>query len=365
MKTTPQTATKPFQKTDVPCLYRYTPNGVYYALFKHEGKQKRVSLGTTDKATAKGKLGDERADLGKVDASQGKLTLAALCDRYLATIASQATETVNNKTAIVRRFLADFTLGEDAQVSKVKPSDLQGWLAGYGFAYATYNHYVQVIKSIFAIAVADEAIVASPAADMKYKKVERPVRVTPSYKDFTAIIANVRKQKYNAESKDSADYLEFMGLVGVGQAEASNIEKQHVNFTTKQLTFFRMKTKTPYVVPIFPQAAALIKKLVSRKDMKPRDLLFPINHEKSTTGTGTSTKDARKSLEQACERLKLPRYTQRSLRHMFVTRCIEKGIDVKVIAQWQGHQDGGKLILSTYSHVSNTHAADMAKLLAA
>ena len=48
---------------------------------------------------------------------------------------------------------------------------------------------------------------------------------------------------------------------------------------------------------------------------------------------------------------------------MFITRCIEKGIDVKVIAQWQGHQDGGKLILGTYSHVRNTHAEEMAKLL--
>ena len=36
---------------------------------------------------------------------------------------------------------------------------------------------------------------------------------------------------------------------------------------------------------------------------------------------------------------------------MFITRCIEKGIDVKVIAQWQGHQDGGQLIMDTYTEV--------------
>lgn len=48
---------------------------------------------------------------------------------------------------------------------------------------------------------------------------------------------------------------------------------------------------------------------------------------------------------------------------MFVTRCIEKGIDVKVIAQWQGHQNGGKLILGTYSHVRNVHSEEMAKKL--
>jgi hypothetical protein len=48
---------------------------------------------------------------------------------------------------------------------------------------------------------------------------------------------------------------------------------------------------------------------------------------------------------------------------MFITRAIEKGIDVKVIAQWQGHKDGGKLILDTYSHVNPVHSQRMAQLM--
>jgi hypothetical protein len=48
---------------------------------------------------------------------------------------------------------------------------------------------------------------------------------------------------------------------------------------------------------------------------------------------------------------------------MFVTRAIEKGVDVKVIAEWQGHRDGGKLILQTYSHVNLIHSNRMAQLL--
>ena len=48
---------------------------------------------------------------------------------------------------------------------------------------------------------------------------------------------------------------------------------------------------------------------------------------------------------------------------MFVTRAIELGIDVKVIAEWQGHKDGGKLILSTYSHVNRSHSQRMAQLM--
>jgi hypothetical protein len=36
---------------------------------------------------------------------------------------------------------------------------------------------------------------------------------------------------------------------------------------------------------------------------------------------------------------------------------------VKVIAQWQGHRDGGKLILDTYSHVRPEHSERMAQLM--
>ena len=46
---------------------------------------------------------------------------------------------------------------------------------------------------------------------------------------------------------------------------------------------------------------------------------------------------------------------------MFITRGIEKGVDVKVIAEWQGHRDGGKLILQTYSHVRPEHSNRMAQ----
>jgi hypothetical protein len=48
---------------------------------------------------------------------------------------------------------------------------------------------------------------------------------------------------------------------------------------------------------------------------------------------------------------------------MFIIRAIERGVDVKVIAEWQGHKDGGKLILDTYSHVNRVHSYRMAQLM--
>ena len=80
--TTTAEATKTrFEKiSDVHNLYRY--GTVYYALVQHKSRMHKRSLATDDKPTAKRKLADFQRDLGKVDASQGKRTLAALCKRY-------------------------------------------------------------------------------------------------------------------------------------------------------------------------------------------------------------------------------------------------------------------------------------------
>jgi hypothetical protein len=48
---------------------------------------------------------------------------------------------------------------------------------------------------------------------------------------------------------------------------------------------------------------------------------------------------------------------------MFITRALERGVNVKVIAEWQGHKDGGKLILDTYSYVNRVHSQRMAELM--
>ena len=36
------------------------------------------------------------------------------------------------------------------------------------------------------------------------------------------------------------------------------------------------------------------------------------------------------------------------MRHLFITRCMELNINVRVIADWVGHNDGGALILKRY-----------------
>ena len=44
-------------------------------------------------------------------------------------------------------------------------------------------------------------------------------------------------------------------------------------------------------------------------------------------------------------------------RHFFCSMCVMEGVDFKTVADWVGHSDGGILIGSTYSHLSDERAA--------
>jgi hypothetical protein len=48
---------------------------------------------------------------------------------------------------------------------------------------------------------------------------------------------------------------------------------------------------------------------------------------------------------------------------MHITRCLELGVDPKTVAAWQGHVDGGVLVMRVYSHVRPIHSRTMAALV--
>jgi integrase len=341
-----------FQKVGE-CLYRYSTSGTYFARIRVDGKEIKRSLATTDRAIAQRELARFKNEQRQIDRSQGKLTLAQLCDRYLETIQHQKPRTIEGKTCIVSRIKRDWPTGRLTQVAKIKPSDVDLWLASIArrakrFGAASRNAHLACIKELFALAVRDRIIPFSPATHLKSAKREKPIRLTPTFEQFKAIIADVRAQQFNADAQDSADFLEAMGFLGLGQAELSALTRDDVDLEAGRIITFRHKTSTGFAIPIFPQVRPLLEKLCKGKSNGRR--IFEIAN-------------AKKALAGACRRLQLPPFTHRALRRMFVVRAIELGVDVKVIAEWQGHRDGGKLILDTYSHVNRAHSDRMAQMM--
>jgi integrase len=147
-----------------------------------------------------------------------------------------------------------------------------------------------------------------------------------------------------------------MGLAGLGQAEASSLVWGDVDWEKEELAIRRRKTKTLFYPPLYPDLKPLIRRLYNRYPEQP-SLETPIFR----------IHDARKALTNACSRLKYPHFTQRSIRAYHIGRLWKKRVDIKLIARWQGHQDGGKLLLNTYTEVFGGNdaeyiAAELAKL---
>jgi integrase len=315
-------------------------------------------LKTVNFAEAKRKLVDFRRDVGRIDASKGQIHIQGLVQKYLETLGGGAEKTIRRKTDIAARLIQDFPKGKNYPVNKITPSDLLAWLAKYQFGPASRELYVMFLKALFAMAVEDKILPASPAEKIKAPKRSKPIRQTPSFEDFRRIVSAVRSQKFSDTAAESADFIEFLGLAGLGQAETSDLCWRDVDFKRGHILTFRQKTRKGFAVPIFPQLRPLLKKryrIAEQKNNgsppKPESKVF-------------SVADAKKSLSSACRNLGLPNYSSRAFRRLFITTAIERGVDVKVIALWQGHVDGGKLILDTYSHVRPVHSQQMAALMA-
>jgi integrase len=336
-----------------PGLCRYSSSGVYFAHVRIGGKLFRDSLETTDRKLADRKLADFRRDKLKIDPKAGKLTIEELADRYEKTISHLAESTVSAKSGILTRLKSEWPEGKGQGVAEVKPSDCDRWLAAQAkrVGRSHYNAYVQLLKDLFEVAVRDRLISENPAAHLKYVKRDKPIRRTPTFEEFRAIVADIRAQQFNADAEESGDFVEFIGLAGLGQAEAAALEIGDIDFDRQQITTFRQKTRQGFTIPIYPQLRPLLERLVAKAKQEGRVRLFPIAQ-------------ARKAIAGACRRLGLPAYSHRSFRRLFVTRALERGVDVKVIAQWQGHRDGGQLVLTTYAHVSPVHSRRMAELMA-
>ncbi len=178
---------------------------------------------------------------------------------------------------------------------------------------ATYNEYARFLRQMFDLAVKLRAIADSPAATLRGLGVESPIRLTPSWEQFQSIVNHIRSQKLNAQSADSADLVEFMGLAGVGTAECANLKGHHIDFASGRITLYRMKTDTGFSLPIFPQLLPLLRRFESAGHIKANEPVFRV-------------KEPKKSLASACKTLHYAHFSPRSLRRCFITRAVELGI---------------------------------------
>ena len=336
-------------------LYQYESSGTYYARFKSKGKRVMERLGTdehpcTSLPEAKRLLRDLRNQKERTDVISSKKTLRAVLAEYKELMPFKDS-TRQYKIHYLELFEGDFA--HSKKIAELKKSDILKFLSKFESHSAdTRNKALTAVRDLFRYAIDDQAIAVSPAEGIKYKQskatIKRPI---PSWEEFEAIVNSVRNVVFSDTGHESADLIEFMGKAGLGQAECAGLTWGDINFKTGKISIIRKKTGTEFEIPIYPQVMPLLERMKDeREDRAPDTKVFKV-------------RDPKKGLDAACKRLDLPNYSARAFRRMFITRCLELGIDPQTVASWQGHGDGGQLILKVYGKVSKKHQDAMAARL--
>ena len=336
-------------------LYQYESSGTYYARFKSKGKRVMERLGTdehpcTSLPEAKRLLRDLRNQKERTDVVSSKKPLRAVLAEYKELMPFKDS-TRQYKVHYLNLFEGDFS--HSKKIAELKKSDILKFLSKFEDHSAdTRNKALTAVRDLFRYAIDDQAIAVSPAEGIKYKQskatTKRPI---PSWEEFEAIIDSVRSVVFSDTGHESADLIEFMGKAGLGQAECAGLTWGDINFKTGKISIIRKKTGTEFEIPIYPQVRPLLERMnEERESSTPDTRVFKV-------------RDPKKGLDAACKRLDFPNYSARAFRRMFITRCLELGIDPQTVASWQGHRDGGQLILKVYGRVSKKHQDEMATRL--
>lgn len=337
-------------------IFRHSKSRRLYAVFRSGGKVVWRALKTDDLNVARQRLPAEmlKAKSPSIQAGQS-LSLRELLKTYEGRLGILAARTIANHKAIMAVFLSTWPHPKDAKVETISTAMLEQWLASHKkrLSGVGLNDYLtKFLRPLFRLAVEMNALESSPADGLKKIRVETPIRLTPTLQTALRIIEDVRLQKMNARSQHSADVLELMLKTGCGQGEVAGLRGEHIDLGAGRIWFRRAKTARSYCVPVFPWLKPLIRTMQTSGRIKPGKRVFGIVNP-------------RKALLNSCRRLGLPCYTPRAFRRAFVTECIQRSIDFKVIAGWVGHSPstGGRLVAEVYGQWTDQHSQAMAERL--
>jgi hypothetical protein len=212
-------------------LYRYSSNGNCYARFRHGGKQIYKSLRTDDRELARRRLKEELEKAEKIDLKLAKMSLEKLLELYAGRLSQYEFKTAATRRSILGIFKKTWRHGLAVPVPEISAGQLELWLSERRakLRNSTINEYARFLRQLFELAVKLRVLAESPAAGIKGLLVETPIRLTPAWPQFQAIVQEIRRQKLSADSEDSASLVEFMGRAGGGTAECANIRGEPVD----------------------------------------------------------------------------------------------------------------------------------------
>src|SRR5258708_7691606 len=343
--------------TKISGLYRHKRSGRYHVRAYRQGREIWKALGTASFEVAKVKARETLSEIHKSrhiteSIADGRPTFGQVAELHrervrTATDTKESTKTYWLQT--VDALLRSWDGLETTRVSAITADDCRRWASGYlkskrasGFGWKSegagknisasrFNNTLSSLRSVFQIGIENGIILSNPAASVaRVAPRAKPMRI-PSREDFRRIVAEVRGAG-GATSQGCGDLLEFLAFSGCRIDESRWVRWTDVDRERKQIWIAgheRTGTKSGdgRWIPIVADMARLLDDLEATprytRSAKRRDGSFVL-----------AVTECQKSIDRACKRLEIARFSHHDLRHLFATACIESGCDFLVLAHW-------------------------------
>lgn len=352
IKTTQQKLKK---LTGVPYLYRHE-SGQYYGRKKLKGEKnvRQKALDTSDRKLAEKKVAEWIKNLQ--GATSGDITLAGLCQKFLENKAGNKQGTKKIYQWVINRLEAEYP-HYNVPVMRVNHLEYSKFVAGLKLKPRGTNLFLEILGAILDVGIVGGYLVEQPLKILKLqgikmrKKVNRKTPRIPTDEQALKIIETMHNKGDENGPLCSSDFLKFLYLAGIGEAELRILKWSDVNWEKKRIYIpQRVKTGEPFYVPFYGWLEPFLVDLFNRREVK-RGNIFKI-------------KSVKQGIWNTCKKLEYPKYSPRNFRQACIVRALRDGVDYKMVAKYQGHTDGGKLISTTYSEVmsDNDPAWEIAQL---
>lgn len=329
--------------------------GTIYLRAKVAGKPVRISLQTEDLRIAKLKRDDQLAAIRTAAAekkSKVVRTLEDALDLFASGLAKPHLKkaTVEDYTKRVKYLRESLPLQTHGRAWS-QPDAEEWWKAiTKKLGARMSNKLLHDVRKVVAILIEHGIRTSDPTAGFKpIKPVDKPKNL-PSPAQMEEIIHEIDIQGMPS-STQSARMVAFMAYSGCRPNEPRHISVTDIRGNLLAVTGDETGTKTRKyrMIPINKPLRKVIDAILADLPEGQKHLF--------------TMKSPRMALTNACDRLKLPHMSLYDLRHYFTTWCIESGVDIPTLALWLGHQDGGALLMDTYTHLRDQHSQKQARKL--
>ena len=354
--------TKRWERTRLQNLVRHK-SGTYYARAFAGGKEVWKSLKTSHFSVAEARLAEfleehraRRSDSN--DEVSAKMTFSEAARIHLCNLDDNLSIKPSTR-AYWRECLAALQKSwrglNETEVRKISRIECKKWASAYRKTVSAtrYNNTIAVLRHVLNVAVEAGVIYNNLAATLKRAPVRGKQISLPTIDKFNVLISEMRAG-HSRDSINCADFAAGLAFTGCRVGEAREIVWRDVDFEAGEIVVrgdLKTGTKNWELrrVPLIPDARNLFQQMKSERSGESLDAkVFRVG-------------ECQKALDRACKRVGTDRITHHDLRHLFATRCIERGVDIPTVSRWLGHKDGGGLAMKTYGHLRREHSIAQAQ----